>query len=245
LDDNLWRFHIKLTQFAEILLSSHLDNPKKLHTGRVMTTRVMTPMYDPNNDFRTPKVEGILPQCVVLHRRMLALRIRDSDAIPTYERNLLDAIMKNEHFDVVDYIIDEIWNIAIKPQRSCGFTPYIMCMIELVAHEKFYKDVAHEPLRPAVLKGPACHHFSPPLDVALHTTRGGGASSSFSSNSDFLKMFRGIFAMCRRIDQRMDVMEQHLNIVCRNQDLFHSPRDPLIEFLDVSSSLPYPTPMPH
>jgi hypothetical protein len=44
---NGWRFNIKLTQFAEILgLSSHLDNPKKLHTGRVMTTREMTPMYD-------------------------------------------------------------------------------------------------------------------------------------------------------------------------------------------------------
>jgi hypothetical protein len=33
------RMGVKLTQFAEILgLSSHLDNPKKLHTGRVMHT---------------------------------------------------------------------------------------------------------------------------------------------------------------------------------------------------------------
>jgi hypothetical protein len=40
------RFHIKLTQFAQILgLSSLLDIPKKLHSGRVMVPWEMTPMY--------------------------------------------------------------------------------------------------------------------------------------------------------------------------------------------------------
>jgi hypothetical protein len=131
--------------------------------------------------------------------------------------NLLDAIMKNEHFDTFDYIIDEIWNIAIDPQRSCGFTPYIMCMIEVVAHERFYKDAAPEPLRPAILKGPAHRHISPPPDVApSDTSQHGGASSSSSSNSDFLKMFWGILAMCRHIDQHMNVMEHHLDNVRRN-----------------------------
>jgi hypothetical protein len=38
-------FIIKLTQFAQILgLSSQLDIPKKLHSGRVMMLREMTPM---------------------------------------------------------------------------------------------------------------------------------------------------------------------------------------------------------
>jgi hypothetical protein len=32
-------------------------------------------------------------------------------------------------------------------------------MIEVVAHEKFYKDVAHEPLHFTVPKG-SLHHFS-------------------------------------------------------------------------------------
>jgi hypothetical protein len=56
-----------------------------------------------------------------MRRRTLAPRIDDSDAIPAYERNLLDALMKNEHFDVFDYIVDEIWNIAINPLRSYEF----------------------------------------------------------------------------------------------------------------------------
>jgi hypothetical protein len=46
------RFTIKLTQFAQILgLSSQLDIPKKLHSGRVMMSREMTSMYNQNSDF--------------------------------------------------------------------------------------------------------------------------------------------------------------------------------------------------
>jgi hypothetical protein len=167
---------------------------KKLHTGRVITSREITPMYILNNGFRAPKVDGILPHFLVLHRMMrrtLAPRINDSDAIPAYERNLLDALIKYERFDVFDYIVDEIWNIAINPLRSCGSAQYIMCMIEMVAHDRFYKDVAYEPLCLAVSKDSTHRRTSPPPpDVApTRTARSGGASSSSSSNSSFLKMF--------------------------------------------------------
>jgi hypothetical protein len=187
-------FNIELSQFAEILgLSAHLDISKNLHIGRVMASREMTPMYIPNSGFRALKVDGILPHFLTLHRmirRTLAPRIGDSNTILAYERNLLDALMKHEWFDVFDYIVDEIWNIATNPQRSCGFAPYIQCMIEVVAHERFYKDVGHEPLHPAVPKDPITHpSSSPPPNVApTRTTRSGGASSS-SSNCSFLKMF--------------------------------------------------------
>jgi hypothetical protein len=83
-----------------------------------MALRDMTLMYILNSRFRAPRIEGILPHFVVPHRMMrrtLALRIGDSDTIPAYERNLLDALMKFERFDVFDYIVDEIWNIAINP----------------------------------------------------------------------------------------------------------------------------------
>jgi hypothetical protein len=113
------RFSIKLSQFAEILgLSDHLAIPKKLHTGRVMTPREMTPMYIPNSGLCAPKVDGIRPHFLTLHQMMrtLAPRIGDSNTILAYERNLLDALMKHERFDVFDYIVDEIWNIAINPQ---------------------------------------------------------------------------------------------------------------------------------
>jgi hypothetical protein len=234
------RFSIKLSQFVEILgLSDHLAIPKKLCTKRVMAPREMTPMYIPNSGFRAPKVHGILPHFLTLHRMMrrtLAPRIGDSNANPAYEQNLLDALMKHEWFDVFDYIMDDIWNIAINPHQSCGFAPYSQRMIEIVAHEKFYKDAAHEPLRPTIHKDPRTHRTSSPSLVVAPTwtTHSGGASSSSSSNSGSMKMFRSIFTMCCRIDQRLDVIEQSTEIVRRNQEIIHSQQDePLLEFLDV------------
>jgi hypothetical protein len=58
-------------------------------------------------------------------RKNLAPRIGYSDDIPAYERNLLDALMKPMRFDVFEYIVDKIWNIATNPPRSRGFAPYI------------------------------------------------------------------------------------------------------------------------
>jgi hypothetical protein len=116
--------------------------------------------------------------------------------------------VKNERFNVFEYIMDEIWNITTNPARSCGFAPYIQHMIEIVAHERFYKDVAHDPLCPVAPKDPRLHRGAshPPTVAPSCTTRSRGASSS-SANSSFLKMFGGIFTMCRCTDQHMDVME--------------------------------------
>jgi hypothetical protein len=131
------RFHVKLAQFAQICgLSSHLDIPRKLHSEWVMMPREMTPMYVQDGGFQPPKVEGLFPHFLVLHRMMrstLAPRIGYSEAIPAYERTLQDALMKPVRFDVFEYIVDEIWNIATNPLRSCGFAPYIQFMIESVA----------------------------------------------------------------------------------------------------------------
>jgi hypothetical protein len=103
---------VKLAQFAQIFgLSSQLDIPKKFHSGRVMMPREMTPMYVQNGGFQPHKVEGLLPHFLVLHRMMrrtLAPSIGYSEAIPAYERNLLDALMKPVCFDVFEYIVDEI-----------------------------------------------------------------------------------------------------------------------------------------
>jgi hypothetical protein len=164
-------------------LSSQLDITKKLHSVRVMMPREMTPMCIPNSDFHPAKVEGLLPHFLILHRMMrktLAPRINYSEAIPADERNLLDALMKPVDFDVFDYIMDEIWNIATNPLRSYEFAQYIQYMIEVVTKEKFYKDVAQEPLHPVVPKDPRTHRASslaPPV-APSRTTRSGGASSA-------------------------------------------------------------------
>ena len=141
--------------------------------------REMTPMYIQDRGFQPPKVEGLLPHFLVLHRMMrrtLAPRIGYSETISAYERNLLDALMKPVHFDVFEYIVDEIWNIATNSLRSSGFAPYIQYMIEMVTKEKFYKDSRHDPLRPAVPKDPRASHASS-SPAPSHTTHSGDASS--------------------------------------------------------------------
>jgi hypothetical protein len=146
-------------------------------------------------------------------RRTLAPRIGYSEVIPAYERNLLDALMKPVRFDIFEYITYEIWNIATNPLRSCGFAPYIQLMIESVVQEKFYKDVRHDSLRHSVTKDPrASRAGSSAVGGAApsRTTQSGGAPSAPATNSGILKMLRGIFATCRRTDQRLDVMDQHL-----------------------------------
>jgi hypothetical protein len=182
---------VRLAQFAQILgLSSQLDIPKKLHSGWVMMPREMTPMYIQDGGFQPPKVEGLLPHFLVLHRmmkRILAPRIGYSEAIPAYERNLLDALMNPVRFDVFEYIADEIWNIATNPLRSCGFAPYIQFMIESVVQEKFYKDVCHDSLHPTVPKDPRASHAGS-YAAPSRTTRSGGAPSAPATNSGILKM---------------------------------------------------------
>jgi hypothetical protein len=163
-------------------------------------------------------------------RKTLALRIGYSEAIPTYERNLLDALIKPVRFDVFEYIMDEIWNIATNPLRSCDFALYIQFMIESVAKEKFYKDVRHDSLRPAVPKDTRASHADSSAAAPSRTTHSGGAPSAPAPNSCFLKMLRGIFTTCRCTDQCLDVMDQHLQIVL------------LQEFPDVPIFPPVPNP---
>jgi hypothetical protein len=196
------RFNVKMSRFAQILgLSSQLDIPKKLHSRRVMMPREMTPLNIPDCGFQPPKIDGLLPHLLVLHmmmRKTLASRIDYSEAIPTYERDLLDALMKPVRFDIFEYIVDEIWNIATNPLRSCGFAPYIQHMIEVVTKEKFYKDSKHEPLHPTVPKDLRAPHASSSTLAAApsRTTHSGGASTAPAVNSAILKMLWGIFTMC-------------------------------------------------
>jgi hypothetical protein len=176
-------------------------------------------------------------------RRTLAPRIGYSETISAYERNLLDALMKPVHFDVFEYIVDEIWNIATNPLRSCGFAPYIQFMIESVAQEKFYKDVHHDSLRPAVPKDPRASRADSSATAPSRTTCSCGAPSAPATNSGILKMLQGIFATCQRTDQCLDVMDQRLQIVRCNQQIIHSQRDePLQEFPDVPIFPPIPDP---
>jgi hypothetical protein len=76
--------------------------------------------------------------------------------------------------------------------------------------------VCHDSLRPAMSKDPRASHAGSsiaPAAAPSRTTRSGGAPAASATNSDILKMLRGIFKTCRRTNQHLDVMDQCLQIV--------------------------------
>jgi hypothetical protein len=81
-------------------------------------------------------------------RVTLALRIGDASTMPSYERNLIDYIKKQEPFNVFDYILQKFWNIAVTPSRACAYATFIMPFIEHVFGQTFMKNVCHPDLKP-------------------------------------------------------------------------------------------------
>jgi hypothetical protein len=54
----------------------------------------------------------------------------------------------------MDFVWEEIKGISMNPQKTCGFAPYIMFMIEDVTNMTFQKDGFHMPIRPTTSKKP-------------------------------------------------------------------------------------------
>jgi hypothetical protein len=82
---------------------------------------------------------------------------RDGDPtnILKFVKNLL-ANMTNgaQSFNVIDFMWEEIKGISLNPHKNCGFTPYLIFIIEDVTTRSFPKDGIHMPLRPNPTKKP-------------------------------------------------------------------------------------------
>jgi hypothetical protein len=71
-------------------------------------------------DFNAPTITNFKPEVVVVHKvikKTLAPREGDSSRVPQFERNLLKAISERTKFNAFDFIIQEMWNIAISNIR--------------------------------------------------------------------------------------------------------------------------------
>jgi hypothetical protein len=188
-------------------------------------------------------ITGATPDVILLHRMLrvtLAPWIGDASTIPSYERNLIDAIKKQESFNIFDCIIQEIWNVAVTPSRACAYAPFIMSFIEHVFGLSFMKNVMHKPQLPS-----SAHRFHqapppPPSTLAaLSSSRGPGSSKG---RSGIFKLFKGLVSMCQRTNHRLDIIEQKLDANAYNHWLIHSKlqiEEPLEEVSD-ANGLPEP-----
>jgi hypothetical protein len=130
------KYSISISRFASILgLSASTKHPLNLHDGNVLGLNEMASMYETSN-FQAPTIANFKSELIVLHRvirKTLEPREGDSSRMPQFERNFLKAITEKTKFNAFDFILLEMWNIAISNNRSCSYAPYIMALIEVVS----------------------------------------------------------------------------------------------------------------
>jgi hypothetical protein len=63
---------------------------------------------------------------------------------------------------VMDFVWEEIKGISMNPQKTCGFTLYLMFIIKDVMGRNFLKESKHIPFRPNPTKKP----LIPPTQVS-------------------------------------------------------------------------------
>jgi hypothetical protein len=130
------KYSVSISLFASILgHGTSTKHPLNLHDGNVLGLNEMASMYETSN-FHALTITNFKLDLIVLHRvirKTLAPKHGDSSRVPQFERNLFKAITKKTKFNVFDFILQEIWNIAISNNRSCAYAPYIMALIETVS----------------------------------------------------------------------------------------------------------------
>jgi hypothetical protein len=232
------KYSISIGRFASIFgLGASAKHPLNLHDGNVLGLNEMASMYETSN-FQAPTITNFKPELIVLLqviRKTLAPREGDSNRVPQLERNFLKAIIENTKFNVFDFILEEIWNIAISNNRSCAYAPYIMALIKTVSKQTFVKDVEHTP-----------HHHKkynslpPTAPSAAPTT---SDESHSSSRSAFFKLFKALFSICQSNKKSLGVVRECQEVLLENQRNIHQKvqvEKPFVEFSPVEALLEFP-----
>jgi hypothetical protein len=143
-------FGVTFTEFAYLLGSDEEDHGRmKIHRDHDMDKVDMKFMYTPGQEWNFGQVNGMLPFYAYLRRmfrKTLAPREVDQSNVSSYRRDLLKHMSPSEpEFSVVDYIWEEIHSISGSPQKSCGYAPYLMHVIEAITNYTFVYDHEHKP----------------------------------------------------------------------------------------------------
>ena len=100
-----------------------------------------------------------------LFTKTLTPRDGNTSDITLFAKNLLARMRDGvTAFSVADFVWEEIKLTSIDPQKSCGFAPYIMLMIEEVTRYNFpiEQPPHHKALKPKAIKNPVLIMPTPP-----------------------------------------------------------------------------------
>jgi hypothetical protein len=219
------KYSISIGRFASILgLGASTKHSLNLHDGNVLCLSQMASMYE-TPDFNAPTIKNFKSEMTVLHRvirKTLAPREGESSRVPQFERNLLKTISKRTKFNAFDFIIQEMWNIAICNTQSCAYAPYIMALIEMVSNRIFAKDVEHTLLFPK-------KQFSsmPPSVASVPPTTSTSSDECHATSSSspgrlvFFNTFKSVFSICQSNQQELTVSHGHQEVLLENQWNIH------------------------
>ena len=149
--DGEW-YHISYAEFSMMFGFGRRDYgiPQKIHMGAHLSKEQMRSMYLPGNAANEGSKNGLIPFYGYLNkffRKTLTPREGDASNISGYLRNLLRAMTPSEPaFSVFDFVWEEIKDISMSPNRSCGYGAILMHMIETKINKRFEYDYTHTPL---------------------------------------------------------------------------------------------------
>jgi hypothetical protein len=134
-------------------------------------------MYTPGEEGNAGTINRLYTFYSVLNRlfrKTVCPRDEDPTNISQFAKNL-PAHMRDgaPPFSMMDFIWEEIKGISMNPQKTCGFAPYLMFMIEDVTNRTFPKDGFHMPIRPTPSKKPIVPLLRSPLlqdQIPLHSS---------------------------------------------------------------------------
>jgi hypothetical protein len=123
-------------------------------------------MYAPGQEGNAGKINGLYIFYSVLNklfRKTIYPRDEDPTNISQFAKNLLTNMRDGAPpLSAMDFVWEEIKGIFKNPQKTCGFVPYLMFMIEDVTSRSFPKEGKHIPLRPK----PTKKSLIPPTQVS-------------------------------------------------------------------------------
>jgi hypothetical protein len=152
-------YHLTFDEFAIRFSFGQADKDcSGIHLHNLLEEEEMKFMYAPGQEMNAGSINGLYTFYSVLNRlfrKTICPRDGDPTNISQFAKNLLANMMDSTPpFSVMDFIREEIKGISMNPQKTCGFAPYLMFMIEDVTNRGFPKDGFHMPIKPNPSKKP-------------------------------------------------------------------------------------------
>jgi hypothetical protein len=130
----------------------------RLHIHNPLDENEMKFMYALGLEGNAGTINGLYTFYLVLNklfRKTICPRDGDPTNISQFAKNML-ANMRDgvPSLSVMDFVWEEIKGISMNPQKTCGFTPCLMFIIEDVMGRNVPKEGKHMPIRPNPTKKP-------------------------------------------------------------------------------------------